>query len=160
LRASLRGDGVALVRTFSEEDGVKNVHHDLFVIPEKLQGKGLSKRVFRLLYEQYKNAGVQTVDVYANINVGGYTWAKYGFTAMSGEYSNISSWAKNRLKSKDVEFTTEHYNDFKQWLNAYKGKDIPLYEISYGREYGKNLLLDSGWDGYIKFCRCKNEENI
>jgi hypothetical protein len=152
-----KGDrDVQLVRIFSEEDGVKNVHHDLFVIPEKLQGKGLSKRVFRLLYEQYKNAGVQTVDVFANINVGGYTWAKYGFTAERREYNNLSGLAKDRLKSKSI--NVKEYNDFAQWLNAYKDKEIPLYEVAYGKEYGKKMLLGSNWEGYINFADAKTKK--
>ena len=130
--------------------------HDLFKLPKSAQGVGLSKKIFRDLYKQYKNVGIETILVHANLNVGGYTWAKYGFTANEIEYSNILDWAAMRRKSGDI--NPEDYNDFSQWLIQYRDKDIPIYEIAYGREYGKELLKGSDWEGYIHFSNEKTKK--
>jgi GNAT superfamily N-acetyltransferase len=152
LRYSGRIDGksFSLVRSFKPDN---TVEHNLFTLPESAQGKGLSKAIFRDLYKQYKNAGVETVKVHANLNVGGYTWSKYGFTADKSEYGSLLSWAKN-----NKEISADDCSDFLQWLSGYKGKDIPVYEVAYGKKYGKKLLKGSDWQGYINFSDAKTKE--
>ena len=81
-RFSLRGNGFALTRYFFEDEGKIICEHEYFELDKKLQGKGLSKKLFNSLYTQYQNVGVQKLEVHANIDVGGYTWARYGFSAM------------------------------------------------------------------------------
>jgi hypothetical protein len=145
-------NGVLLQRRYQK--GV--VSHELFYIPEDMQGQGFSKEVFRVLYKQYKNAGIETVKVHANINVGGYTWAKYGFIANKDEYKHLLYWAdKQRNKG---EINADQYKDFEKWLKGYENKDIPIYEVAYGKEYGKNLLMKSDWYGYINFFDTKTKK--
>jgi GNAT superfamily N-acetyltransferase len=147
------GEEVILNRSFRIEKGIKSVHHDLFVLPEALQGKGISKKVFQSLYKQYKNAGVQKIDVYANLNIGGYTWARYGFTANKEEYFPIIYSAKRRVKYDWI--NQEEYDDFYNWINQFKGKEIPFYEIAGQKPYMKELMKGSDWNGYMDF---KNPE--
>jgi hypothetical protein len=136
--------------------GDNTVRHVLFTLPESAEGKGLSKKIFRDLYKQYKNAGIETIEVHANLNVGGYTWGKYGFTADKSSYNELLSLAKSRKKIGMI--GEEACNDFIQWLTPYKGKDIPLYEVAYGKKYGKDFLLGSDWGGYIHFSNEKTRK--
>lgn len=54
---SLR-NSFSLSRTFTRHgNGELEVHHDLFKLPESAQGKGTSKRVLSMFYEQYKRMG-------------------------------------------------------------------------------------------------------
>jgi GNAT superfamily N-acetyltransferase len=140
-----------LRRTFLEN---KTVNHDIFAVPEDYQGGGFSKQVFKSLYKQYQNVGIETVNVGANMAVGGYTWGKYGFTANENQYNILLTHAKDKLngtKRMAKKINQEEYNDFVEWIKTFKGKDIPIHEVAYGKEYGKRLLLESSWDGYINF---------
>ncbi|MDR0711133.1 MAG: hypothetical protein LBF67_02140 [Prevotellaceae bacterium] len=146
------GELFKLVRIFKYDS---KVEHNVFFLPKSAEGKGLSKKIFRDLYKQYKNVGVETIEVHANLDVGGYTWSKYGFTANEREYDGLLRWARRKIGEN---FDDDEYNDFKRWISAYEGKDIPIYEVAYGKAYGKDLLLGSDWGGYIKFSNEKTKK--
>jgi len=139
-------NGIALRRRYT--NGV--VSHELFKIPEYLnmQGKGFSKEVFQALYKQYQNAGIERIKVHANLDKGGYTWARYGFSANKNEYGSITEWAKKKLSNGSI--IESEYNDFTDWISKYKGKDIPLYEVS-RNPYFKEMMMYSDWSGYLNF---------
>ena len=46
-----------------------------------MQGKGLTKKLLKELYSRYQRIGARYLTVDANIDIGGYAWAKYGFQA-------------------------------------------------------------------------------
>jgi len=135
-------DNFRMQRTFSNG----TAYHDNLTIPQQIQGKGFSKDLFRSLYQQYRNAGITNIEVQANINVGGYSWAKYGFSAKSEFHDDISSWGKWQLSEKNI--SQSNYNDFSKWMERYKGVDIPMWQLA-EKKYGKNLLLGSNWKGVI-----------
>ena len=60
---------------------VSVVDHKLFVLPEDLQGKGISKTLMSEMVSLYKSCGINCVYIHANIDVGGYCWARYGAIA-------------------------------------------------------------------------------
>lgn len=136
-------NGFVLDRTFTKKDGVYEVHHNMFVIDKELQGKGISKSVFRALYKQYKNAGVDKMVVQANIDVGGYTWARYGFLA-DDKYEvirGLGSKMTDKLKKEVVSFVESYY----------KGKDdyepFPMNILA--EKFGKPSLLGGSWYGHL-----------
>ena len=55
----------------------------------------------------YQKIGVTNVDVHANIDVGGYAWAKYGFVPNASSWSAMQMTMTNRVKATptDAEFT-------------------------------------------------------
>ena len=73
------GNEFEVSRSFIIQDGIKSVTHSLFKLPNNLQGKGISKKMFKVMIKEYENSGVSIVNVHANIDVGGYCWSKYGF---------------------------------------------------------------------------------
>lgn len=84
VKASSNRGELTLERCFYyNSDNRLEVHHELFCLERKFQGKGLSKDVLSVFYKQYKKMGVDIISVTANIDVGGYCWAKYGFFAKS-----------------------------------------------------------------------------
>ena len=136
----ISGNGFNLIRVF-KKDGT--VVHDLFTLHEKYQGVGTSKRLFNSLYKQYKNIGANRLEVHANIDVGGYTWQRYGFKAEKGAYRGLEAALSKITDSKDK-------NEIGKWIRSYREKDIPLYEIT--KKYpnsAKEWLLGSDWEGYI-----------
>lgn len=136
---------VRLERSFYiNNKGAKEVHHDLFIIPAHIQGNGFSKKVFSDLYEQYRNAGIEIIDVQANIDIGGYTWARYGF--MGKDQKSIGDVIR---KAKGETLTLSEYEDFDKWLksNSEQGR-YNMRELS-EKPYGKKLLLGTNWFGNI-----------
>lgn len=140
------GNGFSLVRTFRKRNGAVEVHHDFFVINKKYQGKGLSKEVFRLYYNQYRQMGVRYITVEANIDVGGYTWARYGFSAknMNEALNCISSCENINVSKKADKFIKSWYK--KQ--NFAPSEPFPMRLLT-EQPWGKELLLNSNWEGII-----------
>lgn len=54
-------------------------HHLVFELPASKRAHGIGKQVLAGEVELYKKLGLQTVELTANLSVGGYAWAKYGF---------------------------------------------------------------------------------
>lgn len=141
---SWTGGGVSLRRMFFvDSEGRKVVDHDLFSLPKELQGKGISKKVFKALYEQYKVAGVQRMEVFANIDIGGYTWARYGFCAKDRDtvvgairFSALTSKQEERIMA----IVDEHFST--------SSAPFPMNKIA-RLPYGKKALLGSDWDGVL-----------
>jgi len=137
------GDVIKLVRTFMKN---KTVEHSLFDIPAEYQGKGLAKRTFQALYKQYQKGGIMKVDVHANINVGGYAWAKYGFEARVSEVmSLISSQVRPKSEINDVlrvvkKYVASHNLSPSSYMPVSVIADLPM---------GKNFLLGSSWHGRL-----------
>jgi hypothetical protein len=53
-------------------------------------GKNVGKKLLAANVEMYKKMGVERVSVHANIDVGGYAWAKYGYVPKSSDWSDLS----------------------------------------------------------------------
>jgi ribosomal protein S18 acetylase RimI-like enzyme len=129
--------------SFSE----KSVDHIYLAINKNYQNGGIGKELFRTLYRQYKAAKIETITVSANIDIGGYSWMAYGFSAktevaielikkfsygigtsylltdkVSGKTENIE------IKEEDVERIKFA---FKKWKEANpKEKTIPMNILS------------------------------
>ncbi len=139
-----RGQDVLLERRFYiDSDGYKVVDHTHFSIPKELQGKGISKQVFRALYEQYKAAGVQRMEVFANIDVGGYTWARYGFCVKSRN-EVIGAIRFSALTKKQEERIMALIDDH----FAESSAPFPMNKIA-RLPFGKKALLGSNWEGVL-----------
>jgi GNAT superfamily N-acetyltransferase len=55
------------------------VHHGFLKIDRQYRGQGIATRFNAAMDEVYRSAGYDRITVQANIDVGGYTWAKAGF---------------------------------------------------------------------------------
>lgn len=72
-----------LMRTLNLETG--DIHHDLFKIyDDETRGQGFGTEFIARSIELYVKNGVKTVSVQANIDVGGYAWARMGFDFAEG----------------------------------------------------------------------------
>jgi hypothetical protein len=70
-------DGVTIRRTFDPES--KTVCHDYLSVPDGVRTGGLGKKILADLLPMYEKNGYKGVEVHANIDVGGYMWARAGF---------------------------------------------------------------------------------
>lgn len=133
-----------LSRMFRMEDDKKVVYHDVFNLPSELQGKGLSKSVFRELFKSYESMGIDRVEVLANMDVGGYCWGRYGFSAKTSEIKDLVQ----RRFSEGV-ISQNDFEDVSEILKM-SGPNIRMNEVA-NLKCGKALLLSNKvkWRGFI-----------
>lgn len=133
-----------LSRMFRMEDDKKVVYHDVFNLPSELQGKGLSKSVFRELFKSYESMGIDRVEALANMDVGGYCWGRYGFSAKTSEIKDLVQ----RRFSEGV-ISQNDFEDVSEILKM-SGPNIRMNEIA-NLKCGKALLLNNKvkWRGFI-----------
>lgn len=130
---------------YHRTDGLE-VHHEYFQLADRVQRQGISKKLFPKLYEEYKKLGVRYITVQANLDVGGYTWAEYGF------YANNRYQAENAVHGNSK--ALKIIDDF------YKGKtdDTPFPMLLISKQpWGQQCLLGSNWHGTIDL---QNEEQV
>lgn len=73
---------VQLTRTFSRNaNGDLRVRHANFELPEHLRGQGIAKQVLADSIKVYQKLGVKEINTEANLEVGAYAWARFGFKA-------------------------------------------------------------------------------
>lgn len=132
-----------LVRFFRANSEGRTVEHNLFKISKDLQGSGISKKTFKSLYKQYEAADIATINVHANIDVGGYAWAKYGFEPAKG--STIYDDAKKAVRKKYGANSPEEL-DLTNIIAS--NNESKLHKIA-NTKYGKDALLGSDWEGSL-----------
>jgi hypothetical protein len=79
-----------------EDDGKLTVEHAFLALDRQAQGGGFSRAYNDQAIAAYRAAGVKWVDIHANIDVGGYAWARQGFDF--ADYDNARIIA-NRARS-------------------------------------------------------------
>ncbi len=134
---------------FGLKDGVE-VHHSLFEIGKKYQGGGISKEVFRIFYKQYQRIGVRYINVEANIDVGGYTWARYGFMAVDKDAA-LNAWAGVHCDPLLVKRAEEFIEEWYKKNALPPSEPFPMRLLTEGewQGLGKQLLCGTDWEGKI-----------
>lgn len=62
-----------------EQEVYRTIHHDTFSLPNHLQGDGVAAQLLERSLEEYDRLQVRSIALCANIDVGSYAWATYGF---------------------------------------------------------------------------------
>jgi hypothetical protein len=62
-----------------EQNGVLWAEHELLTIGEDVQGQGFAQEFNGHLMNWYRASGVERIQLTANVDVGGYAWASYGY---------------------------------------------------------------------------------
>lgn len=152
---SVRGDGFVMEREFVRRGGELQVDNKLLSLHPSIQGKGYGTKILQASIQEYKRLGVTRMNVTANINVGGYTWAKMGYAPKSVAAFREAvmdvvdeKMASGVLTSTDKELITTTLR-----LGAGNPKRLPaaLSKLvnSEGVQIGKEALLGSYWEGYL-----------
>jgi hypothetical protein len=163
-----KADGTRITRLFKRNDsGSLTVSHSYFKAGRTGQGSG--KHLFRVSMGIYKALGVKHVTVYANIDVGGYAWARFGY--QTTEWSTLRGTLLSRLDQlangsfRDTSqgsasenarstqrtggLTNEERDAVRAVLNAPSNKALwAVADMRLGeRAIGKELLLGTNWQG-------------
>jgi hypothetical protein len=72
-------------------------HSDYFKIVGSRQHADIGKTMLAANVEMYQKLGLDKVNVHANIDVGGYAWAKYGYVPRAGSWDELSGKIERRL---------------------------------------------------------------
>ena len=144
-----------------------NAHHGLLRLRHELNGSGIARDILRESFELYQRIGVKTVDLDANINVGGYAWAKYGFKPDVGEWERFTRYATEKLKVLESSapalegsargvlrgaMSDAERRALEKLLQSRDPRTIwaiAEFETASGVKVGKELLLGSFWHGEI-----------
>jgi len=140
----LLGRNFEMTRNIQYGELSNEVYHAYLRIPEDKQGGGLTKRMFRILYKEYEASNVTKLKVTANIDVGGYAWARYGFLA-----TNKSEILAIINRSNNIEFKRNALRKVQYFYNKYsEGKYFPMNRLTTIKG-GKDALLNSRWSGEL-----------
>jgi hypothetical protein len=100
---SLMDENDRNIGTYTREIDFRNnkAHSSYFSLRSGETGAGVGKAVLRGNVAMYQKLGLDKVEVYANIDVGGYAWAKYGYVPTAGAWASLSRELRSDLKDAD-----------------------------------------------------------
>lgn len=157
----IRDDRFTLSRSFGKTTKAydksrlfKTVEHEYLKIPKSLQGlsgeASITKNLFKVLFDNYQKAGIEVANVHANINVGGYAWARYNFNMIS--QGNVSSYISSAIGKTDVKEAKDFLQNFKDAIENHSFKESGFNINQWANSpYAKDALLGSDWYGELDF---------
>ena len=148
LYVKFSGGGVTVARSFYHNGKDLGVYHNMFAIKEELQGRGTSRAVLGAFLEQYENMGVKEIALQANLEVGAYAWAQYGFKTMKQDVDYIISRAADNsvLPKSALDDARRIVDDF--YKHHSETEMFPMKYLS-SQAYGKDLLMGESWQGQL-----------
>lgn len=143
LSFSARHDDFYTVRqlNINELTRAKRIENEFLEIEKKRQGGGLAKQLIGSQFDIWRDIGATGVDVHANLDIGGYSWARYGFVPDSDSWGRLKEYATNKL-------TAAQRTQVADVLGSSNPK--ALWALS-DSEVGKPALLNSNWYGKLDF---------
>ena len=151
----IAGGGFSQTRDFDLD--TKTVEHSYWFMQSGVQDKGLGKTMFTNMLNIYDHLGLKSISIGANIDVGGYAWAKYGFVPEQTDWDRLRTGIKNRLDDtipdRVVRAQANIILNMKEpraiWLLARMTDKVKEPRGDKETTVGKRLLLGTSWDGHI-----------
>lgn len=152
----------------------KLVYHAYFQVDSSVQGGGMGKSAFKGLFQLYDKVGIKHVDVTANIDVGGYAWARYGFAPKNPRAiaQMVDSYRQN-TRDRLSESQKTHLETISRRLHA--GEAKAMWDLVDAKEPiilksgrismvndkprtpAKSMLLGTNWSGRIDLTDPENK---
>jgi hypothetical protein len=164
-RFSRSGMSGQIRRNFYRDRGGDLVaKHDVFVIEGAGKGEGIGRQVLKAQFDEYDRMGVKKVTLHANIDVGGYAWARFGFTPKQSDWDDLRKSLNVWVNADDVshDILGNEYPALKipkpQRKALTKILDNPdskgLWKSADARigdrNIGKEILMERDWRGEIR----------
>jgi hypothetical protein len=140
-------------------NGELMAYHDSFVIEGEGKGAGIGKAVLKAQFDEYERMGVNRVVVHANIDVGGYAWARFGFVPTKRSWNDLRESMKLWVNSDEV--LSDDFGNEYQPLKIPKRQRKALTKIlndpnpkaiwrladarHRDRNLGKEILMERDW---------------
>lgn len=135
------------------------VHHDLLRLDERFQGTGFSKGFYENSLREYKRMGFDRTTILANLEVGGYAWARQGFDFTPGTATPTRAYLAVRAATRRNASTRDVAEAARLALTP-GSQPRHFARIGESRKrmgpdghehwFGKDLLLGTSWDA-IKY---------
>lgn len=152
------------------DNGELEVKHERLALKEEVQGQGFAQAFNRRAQDWYEQSGVTAIRLNANIDVGGYAWARQGYDWADRESAQeIAHRLKNVISKRDPAIPEDRWEEqvrqAKEMVDRLSGRfGGPFYPTPYevaqlgrwdgaGRGdtwIGKAALLGSDWDAVKK----------
>jgi GNAT superfamily N-acetyltransferase len=127
------------------------------------QGKGHAKRMLTQAIEQIKEMGIEKVNIHADMDMGGYSWARYGWVPSQKAWVGPGNLKPGDYPDHGLRAEIEHrignydyYNKGKMsaeekalFYKLVKSDDPKKVWILADSKFGKNLLYDMDWRGAL-----------
>jgi len=139
--------------------GQATVHHGGMVLEEEHQGQGFATRFNVRAEAAYREHGIKRITLNANIDVGGYSWARAGYefndSGGSGRHGGGGSAGRqnviDRAHKIGAKFNLSVQAEIRRVANNPHSSPIDFAMIGHqkGAETwpGKQIMLGSMWDG-------------
>lgn len=137
---------------FAGQDGAPaQVSHSLLELDSGRQGNGFSRDFYGQAEKEYKKAGYNQVELTANIDVGGYAWARQGYKPTPQATADL----RNRITQRRSEdryqpenhLTARDARALNRFLTRGDMNSLATYKNAKGEPTGKTFLLGSYWKG-------------
>jgi len=138
--------------------------HSNFELKSDLQAGGIAKDLMVAQLAEYERMGVDKIELSANLDVGGYAWARYGFKAkrpgdLAGELlktlggENKHAWMRPPTAAPVLTLSPEHREVLRALVTKHQNDPkLPwiIADAHYsGVKIGKELLLKTHWEGFM-----------
>jgi hypothetical protein len=174
----LKGSGFELRRSLVSDSLGENKYafNNYFVInKQELRGKGIAKNILKLQYELDKKAGINKVEMFANMKDespynGCNTWGLFGWTTNEDHANRICKQAYKQIDSdihigsnkegkkqwyriteQDAEEVSQVVKDFYQKNDIRTKFPVILIHEKLGRERANAVMQKCEWSGFIDF---------
>jgi hypothetical protein len=122
---------------------------EYFKLNEDQEKKGIGKQMLAANMREYQKLGIAEVNVHANIDIGGYAWARYGYVPNDREWRNLASDIENKIDnlsggggfaatSWDELNSTQQDRIEKAWMRSTRD-EMYDYEVESWRDGGQAL---------------------
>ncbi|MBI5654212.1 hypothetical protein HZC53_00955 [Candidatus Uhrbacteria bacterium] len=148
----IRGDAFAQ----PDEKPKKVVHHELIKLPDSLKQYGIAANLTSESLKQYDEAGCDEIVLHADIDMGGYTWATYGYgwdEAAVGQMHLEDQEKKKALSQFDE-------NKFKENLLNKEPKLTPQKIKERVSAEQRRLVDKAGYEARKRFAKMSPQEKL
>jgi predicted ABC-type ATPase len=130
----------------------KTAESAYFAMDRGATGNDIGKKVLAANIAMYQKAGIEKVKVHANIDVGGYAWAKYGYVPTRSSWNSLRADLQSKLdgdrkSGSGTGYTPESWDDISEddqdaikrhWMNDTRDEYLQS-EIDNWRDNGDAL---------------------
>ena len=116
-------------------------HHDVLMLADAWQGKGISQSVLRQSLEFYDAHGIHTVHVHAALDGGHIVWAKYGFEF--AEAATADQWRASLARY--ISEQTSGLVSFDRAMRLLASTDSPHKFVTYKAVHGGVAIDGEQW---------------
>lgn len=130
--------------------GQARVNHNYLVMDEGHRGQGFATRFNAHAEQTYRANGIKQITLHADIDVGGYAWARAGYDFRNAQTrsSTVARAYTESIKRRDPDAVISQFRELHLSGNA-SPLDLAMVGHTPGAKTwpGKEIMLESDWQG-------------